>query len=100
MSAREQIIDAVADTGMTKTTAREAVDAVFAVIAGELRENGEVRIVGFGRFAVKDFPARPGRNPRTGETIEIAARRRIVFKPGTALRDALNQPPAAQRRRA
>ncbi len=76
--------------GMTKAAAKDAVDGMFEVI-GEALANGEdVRILGFGTFGTRARPARKARNPRTGESIEIAASTAPTFKAGRPLRDAVN----------
>ena len=67
-----------------------AVDAVFDSIKGALASGGEVRLVGFGTFSVSKRAAREGRNPRTGETIKIAASKQVKFKPGKDLADGVN----------
>jgi DNA-binding protein HU-beta len=74
----------------TKTDALKAVDAVFDVITESLKSGDEVRLVGFGTFTVSERAASEGRNPRTGEVIEIAASRQPKFKAGKALKDAVN----------
>jgi DNA-binding protein HU-beta len=88
---KSELIDAVSgQTGVAKTDAARAVDAVFDAIGGALKSGDSVALVGFGTFAVKSRAARAGRNPRTGETIEIAASNMPVFKAGKALKDAVN----------
>ena len=69
--------------GLSKADANRAVDSVFDNISGSLKSGNEVRLVGFGTFSVADRKATTGRNPRTGETIQIAARRQAKFKAGT-----------------
>ena len=78
------------DTGLSKVDAARAVDSVFDNIAGSLRNKGEVRLVGFGTFSVSHRKATTGRNPRTGETIQISASNQPKFKAGKALKDAVN----------
>jgi len=86
-----ELIDAVsAQTGLAKAEATRAVDAVFDTITTTLKSGDTVALVGFGTFSVKSRAARSGRNPRTGETIEIAASRVPGFKAGKALKDAVN----------
>lgn len=81
----------VADqAGITKADAVKAVDAVFDTITGALRGGDDVRLVGFGTFAVSNRAASTGRNPRTGATIQIPAARVPKFKAGKGLKDALN----------
>ncbi|RZJ97498.1 MAG: HU family DNA-binding protein [Novosphingobium sp.] len=79
-----------ADAGLTKTDARKYVDAVFAAIAGAAAKGDEVSLNGFGKFKVKDSPAREGRNPATGATMQIAASKKLTFAPAKAIKDKLN----------
>ena len=78
------------DTGLSKVDATKAVDAVLDNIAGSLSNGGEVRLVGFGTFSVTHRKATTGRNPRTGEAIQIKASNQPKFKAGKALKDAVN----------
>lgn len=88
---KNDLIAAVADsTGLSKADAAKAVDAVFDSITGSLKSGGEVRLVGFGTFSVSKRAATTGRNPRTGETIQIAASNQPKFKAGKGLKDAVN----------
>ncbi|MGE0114048.1 MAG: HU family DNA-binding protein [Steroidobacteraceae bacterium] len=88
---KSELIDAVSSqTGVAKAEAARTVDAVFDAIGSALKGGDSVALVGFGTFAVKSRAARSGRNPRTGETIEIAASNMPVFKAGKALKDAVN----------
>ena len=85
------LVAAVADSaGLSKADATKAVDSVFDNITSELKSGSEVRLVGFGTFAVAQRKATTGRNPRTGETIQIAASKQPKFKAGKALKDAVN----------
>ena len=85
------LIESVADAAnLSKADAGRAVDAVIDSISGALGKGGTVSLVGFGTFTVKDRKARTGRNPRTGETINIAACKVPGFKAGKALKDAVN----------
>jgi len=77
------------DTGLTKTDAAKAVDAVFDAITDALKKGEEVRLVGFGTFAVSERAASEGRNPRTGDKIEIPASKQPKFKAGKGLKDAV-----------
>ncbi|WP_353429467.1 HU family DNA-binding protein [Paracoccus denitrificans] len=80
--SKSDLIAAVAQTtGHKKKDVEEMVFAVFATIREEAEAGQTVNITGFGRFAMKDTPAREGRNPRTGETVQIAAKRVLKFKP-------------------
>ncbi|HEX7741591.1 MAG TPA: HU family DNA-binding protein [Sphingobium sp.] len=76
--------------GLTKADARKYVDGVFAAIAGAAAKGDEVSLNGFGKFKVKDQPAREGRNHSTGATIQIAASKKLAFTPAKAVKDALN----------
>jgi DNA-binding protein HU-beta len=88
---KQDLVNKVADdTGLSKADAARAVDSVFDSITAQLASGGEVRLVGFGTFAVARRKATTGRNPRTGETIQIAASNAAKFKAGKALKDALN----------
>lgn len=90
---KSDLVDALAgETGMTKADAGRAVDALFStngVIAGALRRGKRVQITGFGTFETKQRKARTGRNPRTGETIRIAATKTPGFRAGKGLKDAV-----------
>jgi len=84
------LIDHVAsEAGVEKSAAKKAVDAVFAGIVEAAKKGEEVSLPGFGKFKVKDSPARQGRNPSSGETIEIAASRKLGFIPAKQVKDAL-----------
>jgi DNA-binding protein HU-beta len=86
-----ELIEAVAAAAdLSKSDATKAVDAVVNSITRTLQKGDQVSIVGFGTFSVKDRAARTGRNPATGETIQIAASRAPGFKAGKALKDAVN----------
>ena len=88
---KNDLIASVADSSeLTKADAGRAVDAVFASIEGALKGGDEVRIVGFGTFSVAHRAATTGRNPRTGETIQIAASKQPKFKAGVPLKEAVN----------
>ena len=76
--------------GLPKTDAAEAIEATFEAIIASLESGETVSLIGFGTFSVSDRAERTGRNPRTGETINIAASRVPKFKAGKALKDAVN----------
>lgn len=78
------------DHGLTKADARKLVDAVFAEIGDAAAKGDEISLNGFGKFKVKDAPAREGRNPSTGETIQIAAAKKLTFTVAKAVKDKLN----------
>ena len=85
------IADKIAgEQNITKAQAKAIVDSVFKEIATAAASGSETSIPGFGKFKVKDTPAREGRNPSTGATIKIAASKKVAFAPGKALKDALN----------
>ncbi|HKM27073.1 MAG TPA: HU family DNA-binding protein [Thiopseudomonas sp.] len=88
---KSELIDKVAASAdIPKAVAGRALDAVIESITGALAEGDSVVLVGFGTFAVKDRAARTGRNPQTGNPIEIAAAKIPGFKAGKALKDAVN----------
>lgn len=88
---KADLIDKVADaTDMSKAAASRALDATIQAITTAMANGEEVALVGFGTFVVKDRPARNGRNPQTGATIQIAAAKVPGFRPGKALKDAVN----------
>jgi DNA-binding protein HU-beta len=85
------LIAAVADTtDLPRAKATEVVEAVFGAIELALKKNEEVRLVGFGTFATAQRKAGTGRNPRTGEEMQIAASTTVRFKAGKGLKDAVN----------
>ncbi len=85
-----ELIDHVAEAaGIDKAQAKRAVEAVFAGITEAAKAGNEVSLPAFGKFKVKDSPARQGRNPSTGATIEIAASRKLTFAPAKQVKDAL-----------
>lgn len=90
MNKNELITQVAGATGSSKADAARAVDAVFDGITGALASGGECRLVGFGTFSVGHRKATTGKNPRTGETIQIAASNRPKFRPGKALKEAVN----------
>jgi DNA-binding protein HU-beta len=88
---KSELIEAVAASAdIPKAAAGRAVDAMVEAITGALKADDQVVLVGFGTFSVKDRAARTGRNPQTGEPIEIAAAKIPSFKAGKALKDAVN----------
>jgi len=89
---KNELIGAVASSaGISKTQASDAVEAVFSSISSELSSGGEVRLVGFGTFMVANRKATTGRNPRTGEAIQIAASKQPKFRPGKGLKESVNR---------
>ena len=87
---KADLVAKVAETGMTKKEAAEAVDAVIAAITKALSKGEKVSLVGFGSFSVRKRKARTGRNPQTGEAIKIKAKKVPVFSAGKALKDAVS----------
>ncbi len=86
-----ELVEALAKkVGLTKAEAGRALDATFEVIAEALEKGDKVPLVGFGTFGTSKRGARTARNPRTGETIKIPARKAVVFKAGTALKNRVN----------
>ena len=81
--------DVATAAGVDVRTAKKAVDAVFAGIVEAAKKGEEVNLPSFGKFKVKDSAARQGRNPATGETIEIAASRKLGFSPAKQVKDVL-----------
>ena len=80
--------------GIEKKQAKAAVQAVFDAMMESAKTGDEVSIAGFGKFKVASREARSGRNPATGETIQIAASKKLAFSPAKQLKDALNPAPA------
>ena len=88
---KNELISAVAEKAdLTKAQAGDAVDALFDIVSDTLKSGDEVRIIGFGNFSVTERAATEGRNPRTGETIQIPASKTPKFKAGKGLKDAVN----------
>lgn len=88
---KSEFTSAVADAAeLSKADAANAVDAMVSVITDALRKGDSVTLVGFGTFQVRNRAARQGRNPKTGETIQIKASNNPAFKAGKALKDAVN----------
>jgi DNA-binding protein HU-beta len=86
-----ELADAVAASqGLTKADAKKLVDAVFVAIAEAAAKGEEISLNAFGKFKVKETPAREGRNPSTGATIQIAASRKLTFATAKAVKDKLN----------
>ena len=91
MNKSELVANVAAKAEITKKDAEKAVAAVFESIQGALVEGDKVQLIGFGTFEVRERAARVGRNPQTGEEIQIAAAKVPAFKPGKALKDAVNK---------
>lgn len=89
---KTDLITAIAEkAGLPRKDAEKALGALLETVADTLTRGEKIQLVGFGTFETKDRQARAGRNPSTGETIQIPAARLPVFKPGKALRDAVSQ---------
>ena len=88
---KTQLIEVIADkSGLKKKEAEAALNAMTEAVAQALKAGDKVALVGFGTFEVKERAARSGRNPKTGETIQIAASKHPAFTAGKALKDAVN----------
>ena len=88
---KSELIDAVAaKSGLTKADSERAFKALVETITGALKKGDQVTMIGFGTFLVRERKARQGRNPRTGEAIQIKAANNPAFKAGKALKDAVN----------
>lgn len=86
-----QLVDAVAtQQGIAKSDAKKILDGLISAIMESAAKGEEISLNGFGKFKIKDSPARDGRNPATGETISIAASRKLTFTPAKAVKDKLN----------
>lgn len=90
MNKNELITEVAEAAGLTKANASKAVDGVIDSITKSLRKGDEVRLVGFGTFCIAHRKATEGRNPRTGEKIQIAAAKLPKFKPGKALKESIS----------
>jgi len=86
---KAQLIEAVAVKTATKKEAQEIVDTVWDTIKGSLKKKEDVAISGFGTFKVKQTKARMGRNPKTGEAIQIPAKKKIAFRVSKELKSLL-----------
>lgn len=88
---KSQLVDQIAtDADISKAAAGRALDSFIESVTGALKDGDSVALVGFGTFSVRERAARTGRNPQTGESIEIAAANIPSFKVGKALKDAVN----------
>ncbi len=87
---KSQLVDAIAkEAGITKAESKKVLDAFTKVTAKTLKSGDKIALVGFGSFSVVNKPARTGRNPRTGATIKIAAKKTVKFKAGAELNAAV-----------
>ncbi len=88
---KTQFVEAIAaKSGLSKKAAEAALNAMTDVVAETLKAGEKIQLVGFGTFEVKERAARAGRNPKTGETIQIAASKTPAFSAGKALKDSVN----------
>ena len=88
---KTELISAVATSAeLSKKDATKAVDALLDTIAETLKNGDKIQLIGFGNFEVRERAARKGRNPQTGEEMEIAASKQPSFKPGKALKEAVS----------
>ena len=90
MNKSDLVATAAVTAGVSQADAASVIDATFDAITAVLKSGGEVRLLGFGSFSVADRAARQGRNPATGETIQIAASKQLKFKAGKGLKSAVN----------
>ncbi|MBM7603058.1 DNA-binding protein HU-beta [Metabacillus crassostreae] len=90
MNKTELINEVASRSELSKKDVTKAVDSVLDVLLNTLKEGDKVQLIGFGNFEVKERAARKGRNPQTGEEIEIAASKVPSFSPGKSLKDAVN----------
>jgi DNA-binding protein HU-beta len=88
---KTELVESVAEAAdLSKAAAGKAVDAFIGAVTGALKNGDQVTIVGFGTYLVRERAARTGRNPQTGAEIQIKAAKVPAFKPGKALKDAVN----------
>ncbi|WP_027714199.1 integration host factor subunit alpha [Desulfuromonas sp. TF] len=90
MTKADLIENVYLKTGFSKKESAEIVETVFDLIKSTLEEGEKIKIAGFGNFVVKEKATRRGRNPQTGEEIEITSRRILTFKPSQVLKAAIN----------
>lgn len=91
MNKRDLVESVAAEAGLDRRSAESALDAAMGAISQALADGDKVTVAGFGTFEVRDRAARTGRNPQTGEAIEIAASKAPAFKPAAALKQAVAQ---------
>ena len=89
MNKQELVKKVAASTGLKAADAKAAVEAVFQAVKEAAVAGESTQLIGFGSFEVKERPARTGRNPKTGEAIEIPASKNLTFKAGKAIKEAL-----------
>ena len=91
MNKSELVLAIAKESGLTKIDSEKALNATLDAITAELKQGNSVQLVGFGTFTVRQRKARTGRNPRTGEQIQIQAAVSPAFTPGKALKDAVKK---------
>jgi integration host factor subunit alpha len=89
---KNDLINAVAAHGLSKRQSAAVVESLFDIIFNCFERSEDVKIVGFGHFRIRQKASRRGRNPQTGDSIEITARKVLTFKPSKGLKIRLNQP--------
>lgn len=94
MNVAELVEQIATNHDLDKKQARSVVEGVFKAVVDAAQQGNEVSIPGFGKFKVASRDARQGRNPATGETIQIAASKKLNFTPAKQVKDAMNPPPA------
>ena len=90
MNKSELVASMAEKTGLKKVDVEKVLKAFTETVADELKKGEKIQLVGFGTFEVAERPAREGRNPRTGETMQTAASKAPKFKAGKALKDSIN----------
>ena len=100
MNKADLVAKVAEKSGVTKKDAEKAVAGIFAAVQEALAAGDKVQALGFGTFEVKERAARTGRNPQTGEELQIAASKNPSFKPGKALKEAVNVKPAKGKKKA
>lgn len=93
---KQELIEKIAeDTGLNKAQSQQALESTLSAITGALTRGDRVTLVGFGNFDISERKATTGRNPQTGEAIQIAAKKRVKFKAGKQLDEVVNDKKAA-----
>ena len=100
MNKADLVAKVAEKSGVTKKDAEKAVAGIFAAVQEALAAGDKVQVLGLGTFEVKERAARTGRNPQTGEELQIAASKNPSFKPGKALKEAVNVKPAKGKKKA
>lgn len=99
MNKSELFAHVAVETGLTKAQAEQAIVSVTGAISTSLAAGEQVTLIGFGTFSVSERSARTGRNPQTGETLKIAAKKLPKFSAGKALKDAVNAPTGGKKKK-